>query len=64
MINQILGYMKKVGRPVDICEACEAVRQLWTVTTYGLNTLVSAGLVETLPAAHPTYQLTAKGLVV
>ena len=62
MGDQILGYMKKVGRPVDICEASEVVRQVWTVTTYGLKTLVNGGFVETLPDAHPTYKLTAKGL--
>lgn len=64
MVDQILKHMKKVGRPVDICEASEVVRQVWTVTTYGLNILVSAGFVEALPKAHPTYQLTVKGLAV
>lgn len=62
MGDQILGYMKKVGRPVDICEASEIVRQIWTVTTYGMKVLVDAGLVETLSNAHPTYVLTSKGI--
>ena len=62
MVDQILGYMQKVRRPVDICEASEVVRQVWTVTTYGMKILVDAGLVVTLPNAHPTYALTPKGV--
>ena len=57
MTKQIIDYMVKVNRPVDICEACEVIRQPWTVASYAFKKLVEARIIAPLPQMHPTYQL-------